>query len=466
MTGVARGQAFRASLAGRPVAVVGLARSGVAACRLLAALGARVTGTDAQPAARIGPAAAELAAAGIRLVLGPRLAEALAGVDLVVVSPGVPADHADLAAARRRGVEVIGEVELAWRASTAEVVAVTGTNGKTTTTTLVGVLLAETGRPVTVGGNIGRPLSADVLTLAPGALVVAEVSSFQLETADTFQPRVAALLNLTPDHLDRHRTFEAYAEAKARIFARQTPDDFAVVNADDPQAAALARRARSRLLWFSRTRVPDEGAAVRDGWVTVRLGGQEDPVCPVGEIALRGAHNLENVLAATACAAALGVPGVRLRPRLRAFRAVAHRLEWVRDRGGVAFYNDSKGTNVDATLKALAAFEEPVVLIAGGRDKGQSFEALGRAAAGRVKAAVLIGEGRRTIGPALAGVTPVHEADSLDQAVEAAAGLAGPGEVVLLSPACASFDMFRDYEHRGDEFKRAVLALPEGGHAA
>ena len=454
-----RGAAWRAALAGRRVTVVGLARSGVAASRLLVACGARVTATDAKPAEALEPAARGLAEAGVRLVAGGHPSDAFADAELCVVSPGVPGDHPALADCRRRGVPVIGEVELAYRATTADVLAVTGTNGKTTTTALVGALVAESGRPVVVGGNIGRPLAGDALAIPPDGLVVAEVSSFQLETIVTFRPRVAVLLNLTPDHLDRHRSLAAYADAKARIFLRQTADDWAVVNADDPGASALANRARGRLLWFSRRRPVGEGAYVADGWVTLRLDGAAQPICPVDEIVLRGTHNLENVLAATAAAAWAGVAPERLRAAIKAFRAVAHRLEWIRELAGVAFYNDSKGTNVDATLKALDAFREPIVLIAGGRDKGQDFGALAAAAAGRVKAAVVIGEGRATVGPALRRVTTVHEAESMGDAVGRAFGLAAPGEVVLLSPACASFDMFRDYEHRGDVFREAVLKL-------
>jgi UDP-N-acetylmuramoylalanine--D-glutamate ligase len=460
----ARGPLWRSALAGRRVTVVGLARSGVAACRLLLALGARVTGTDARSADRLEGEARGLNGEGVRLYLGEHPPEAFAAAELVVVSPGVPAAHPALTACRERQIPVIGELELAYRVMTADVVAITGTNGKTTTTSLVGALLARSGRPVVVGGNIGRPLAAEALTVPAGGIVVAEVSSFQLETTDTFRPRVAAILNVTPDHLDRHGSLAAYAEAKARILGRQTEDDWAVVNADDPGAAALATRARSRLLRFSRRETVSAGTWVRDGWVTLRLGGTDRPVCPVAEIRLRGDHNLENVLAATACAAALGVAPDMLREGVRAFRAVSHRLEWVRDRGGVAFYDDSKGTNVDATRKALASFREPIVLIAGGRDKGQTFEPLARAAAGRVKAAVLIGEGRATIGPALRAVTAVYEAGSMADAVQRAATLAGAGDVVLLSPACASFDMFRDYEHRGQVFKEAVLALGEPGH--
>ena len=456
-----RGRPWRESLAGRSVTVVGLARSGIAACRLLLALEARVTGTDTRAADTLPAETRALASEGVRLVVGGHPEEAFEEAELVVVSPGVPADHPALAGCRARGVPVLGEVELAYRTMTAEFVAITGTNGKTTTTALTGALLAESGRPVLVGGNIGRPLAAEALDFPSDGWVVAEVSSFQLETTDAFRPRVAAVLNVTPDHLDRHGTLAAYTEAKARIFRAQKAGDWAILNADDPGAASLASRIEARLLWFSRRQPVTRGTWVRDGWVTLRLGAEEQPVCAVGDILLRGAHNLENVLAATACAGALGVPPERISLAIRAFRAVPHRIEWIRDRGGVAFYNDSKGTNVDATLKALAAFDEPIVLIAGGREKAQRFDALADAARGRVKAAIVIGEGRATLGPALRAVTHVEDAASMADAVRRAAALAEAGDVVLLSPACASFDMFRDYEHRGAVFAEEVRALPE-----
>jgi UDP-N-acetylmuramoylalanine--D-glutamate ligase len=455
-----RGRPWREALAGRAVTVVGLARSGVAACRLLQALRARVTGTDARAEDALPPDARALRAEGVRLIVGGHPDEAFQAAELVVVSPGVPADHPSLAACRARGIPVIAEIELAYRTMTAEFVAVTGTNGKTTTTALTGALFAESDWPVFVGGNIGRPLAAEALRFPADGWVVAEVSSFQLETTDAFRPRVAAVLNLTPDHLDRHGSLAAYTDAKARIFRSQGPEDWAVLNADDPGAASLAARVGARLLWFSRREPVVEGAWVRDGWVTLRFRGIDTAVCPVGDIVLRGAHNLENVLAATACAGAVGVAPERLRRTIRAFRAVPHRLEWIRDRGGVAFFNDSKGTNVDATLKALAAFEEPIVLIAGGRDKAQRFAALADAARGRVKAAILIGEGRATIGPALRAVTRVEDAESMGEAVRRAAALAAPGDVVLLSPACASYDQYANFEERGEEFRRLVANLP------
>jgi UDP-N-acetylmuramoylalanine--D-glutamate ligase len=457
----ARGGPWRRALAGRRVTVVGLARSGVAASRLLRKLGAHVTGTDMRGPDAVGPEARALVRDGVELVLGGHPPAAFERAELVVVSPGVTAEHPALAGPRARGVPVLGEIELAYRTMTAEFVAITGTNGKTTTTALTGALLAESGRPLLVGGNIGRPLAAEALTFPDHGWVVAEVSSFQLETVDAFRPRVAAVLNVTPDHLDRHGSLAAYAAAKARIFRAQGPGDWGVLNLDDAGAAALAPDVSAQLLWFSRRGPVSRGAWVRDDWVTLRLDAEDQPVCPVSEVTLRGAHNLENVLAATACAGALGMPAAKLRAGIRAFQAVAHRLQWVRDRAGVAFYNDSKGTNVDATLKALAAFTEPIVLIAGGRDKGQRFDALATAARGRVKSAVLIGEGRATMGPALRAVTHVEEAETMAEAVRRAARLAGPGDVVLLSPACASFDLFRDYEHRGDVFAEEVRALPE-----
>jgi UDP-N-acetylmuramoylalanine--D-glutamate ligase len=449
-----RGRAYLATLAGRRVTVVGLAKSGIAAARLLAAAGAQVRGTDARPVAALGGEVAALAGLGVQLVDG---AAAFDGAELVVVSPGVPPDGEQLAPARARLVPVIGELELGWRALEAETIAITGTNGKTTTTALTGALLAEQPRPVFVGGNIGTPLATRALDFPADGLVVAEVSSFQLETIEAFQPRVAAVLNVTPDHLDRHRTFARYLDAKARIFMNQTPNDCAVLNADDEAASALASRTRGHVLWFSRRRRLDHGVFVHDGWLVARLNGHADPICPLSEIHLRGAHNVENVLAATACALWTGADVRAIRRAVGAFRAVAHRIEFVRDIAGVHFYNDSKGTNVASTIKALESFTERVVLIAGGKGKGQDFAPLADAARGRVGHAIVIGEDGGTIAAALAAAgVGVSAAETLASAVAAARAAAEPGDVVLLSPACASFDMFDNYEHRGDVFKELV----------
>jgi UDP-N-acetylmuramoylalanine--D-glutamate ligase len=455
-----RGRAWLASLAGRRVTVVGLARSGVAAARLLAQAGAEVTGTDARPLDALGREASGLRERGIRLLTNGAAERAFAGAALVVVSPGVPLDSPQLAPARAAGLPIIGELELGWRATEAETIAITGTNGKTTTTALTGALLAEQPRPVLVAGNIGTPLAASALTFARDGLVVAEVSSFQLETIDTFQPRVAAVLNITPDHLDRHGSFEAYVEAKARIFLNQTPSDCAVLNADDPAAAALAARTRAHVLWFSRRRPLDHGVFVRDGWVAAKLNGHVETIAPLAEVQLRGQHNVENVLAASACALWLGVGAAAIRRGIGRFRAVEHRIEFVRDLRGVQFYNDSKGTNVASTIKALESFDERVVLIAGGKGKGQDFAPLAETARGRVAHAVVIGEDGPRIAAALtaAGI-PVSAAATMQAAIDAARAQAQRGGVVLLSPACASFDMFDSYEHRGEVFKKLVGAL-------
>jgi UDP-N-acetylmuramoylalanine--D-glutamate ligase len=454
-----RGRAWLATLAERRVAVVGLARSGIAAARLLHDVGARVIGLDTKPLAALGREAAALRDAGVPILSGSP-AGAFVDAALVVVSPGVPLDSPQLAPARAAGVPIIGELELGWRAMEAETIAITGTNGKTTTTALTGALLAEQPRPVLVAGNIGTPLAAHALSFARDGLLVAEVSSFQLETIELFQPRVAAVLNVTPDHLDRHGSFEAYLEAKARIFANQLPTECAVLNADDPATVALAARARSHLLWFSRRRPLEHGVFVRDGWVAAKLNGHVEAICPLAEMQLRGQHNVENVLAATACALWVGVGAEAIRRAIGRFRAVAHRIEFVRDLRGVQFYNDSKGTNVASTIKALESFDEPVVLIAGGKGKGQDFAPLAATARGRVAHAVVIGEDGAKIAATLSAVgIPVSAAATMQAAIETARVQAGRGGVVLLSPACASFDMFDNYEHRGDVFKKLVGAL-------
>ena len=452
-----RGRGWLRSLAGRRVTVVGLAKSGIAAARLLHEAGAVVTAADAKPIEALGREAAALRDLGVRFVTGVPEADAAA---LIVVSPGVPLDSPQLAPARARGVPVIGELELGWRAMEADTIAITGTNGKTTTTALTGALLAEQPRPVLVGGNIGTPLAAHALGFPVDGLVVAEVSSFQLETIETFQPRVAAVLNITPDHLDRHGSFAAYVEAKARIFLNQTATDCAVLNADDEPTAALAARTRAHVLWFSRRRALAHGVFVRDGWVAAKLNGHVEEIVPLAEITLRGQHNVENVLAAAACALWLGLPAAAIRRAVGRFRAVEHRIEFVRDLRGVQFYNDSKGTNVDSSIKALESFPERVVLIAGGKGKGQDFGPLAAAARGRVGHVVTIGEDGPKIAAAMsaAGI-PSSAAPTMAAAITAALTNAQPGDVVLLSPACASFDMFNNYEHRGDVFKKLVGVL-------
>jgi UDP-N-acetylmuramoylalanine--D-glutamate ligase len=461
-----RGRAWLATLSGRRVVVVGMAKSGIAAARLLRAVGADVVAVDAKPLEALGREAAALAADGVAFVTDVGRDRAFDGAALAVVSPGVPLESPQLAPARARSVPIIGELELGWRAMQAETIAITGTNGKTTTTALTGALLAEQPRPVLVGGNIGTPLAARALTFPVDGLVVAEVSSFQLETIDTFQPRVAAVLNITPDHLDRHGSFPAYVDAKARLFLNQTSADCAVLNADDAPTAALRPRTRATVLWFSRQRPLDPGVFVRDGWVVAKLNGHVEAIVPLAEIALRGQHNVENVLAATACALWLGLDSAAIRRAVGRFRAVAHRIEFVRDVRGVQFYNDSKGTNFASTIKALESFGERVVLIAGGKGKGQDFAPLAEAARGRVGHAVTLGEDGPKIAAALHAVgIAVSAAPTLHAAVEAARAQAGPGDVVLLSPACASFDMFQNYEHRGDVFKQLVHQLEAVGGA-
>jgi UDP-N-acetylmuramoylalanine--D-glutamate ligase len=455
-----RGRAYLNSLRGKVVAVVGLARSGLAAVRLLHTAGARVVATDTKPLAALRSEVRDLARLGIRVLVGGAYPEIVRDAALVVVSPGVPPTSPQLAAARSSGVPVIGELELGWRAMEAETLAITGTNGKTTTTTLTGALLAEQPRPVLVAGNIGTPLAAHALTFPADGLVVCEVSSFQLETTEAFRPRVAAVLNITPDHLDRHGSFESYVEAKARIFLNQTEADCAVLNADDDVARGLANHTRARVVWFSRRRPLEHGVFVQDDWIAASLGGQVERIAPLSEIFLRGPHNVENVLAATACALWTGVAPAAIRRAIARFRGVPHRIEFIRDLKGIHYYNDSKGTNVDSTIRALESFDERLVLIAGGLGKGQDFRPLAQAARGRVAHAVVIGQDGPVIGAALGAVgIPVTAAVSLEEALQAARAVARPGDVVLLSPACASFDMFQDFEHRGDVFRGLVGGL-------
>ncbi len=456
-----RGPAYRRWLAGRTVSVVGLARSGIAAARLIHRLGGRVLASDSAPSASLPPEAWQLGREGCQVWTGGHPAEAFDDADLVVVSPGVPLTVPALAAVRDRGVPIIGELELGWLVMEADLIAITGTNGKTTTTALTGELLRGQVRPTLVAGNIGTPLSEHALDFPADGLVVAEVSSFQLESTVRFRPRVAAVLNITPDHLDRHGSFASYVEAKARLFANQTSADCAVLNADDPVVAGLAARAAGRVLWFSRLKPLEHGVFVADGWILAKLNGHVERVCPIAEITLRGLHNVENVLAATACALWTGMAPGAIRAGIAAFRGVEHRIERVREDRGVVFYNDSKGTNVASTIKALESFSEPVILIAGGKGKGQDFSPLEEAARGRVRHAVLIGVDRSKLRePLEAAGASTEDASSMEEAVRLASAAARAGDVVLLSPACASMDMFDNFEHRGLVFKAAVRTLP------
>jgi UDP-N-acetylmuramoylalanine--D-glutamate ligase len=454
-------------LAGKRVLIVGLGRSGVAAAQLCAARGARVTVTDKRAAADLAGALAALPASVSR-ELGGHRGETFRGAELIVLSPGVP-EIPELAAARAAGVAITGELELASRFVTAPIVAITGTNGKSTTTTLIGEMLRATGRPTFVGGNLGEPLAEAVGTPAagPDGFCVVEASSFQLETVATFRPRVAALLNITADHLDRYDGMDAYAAAKARIFAAQAADDFAVVNADDPLAARAAAGAPSRVLEFSLARAPRAGAWLEGGALAVRLPDQPPETYPAELPWLAGQrHNQANALASLLAARLAGASPQAARAGLLAFRPLAHRMELIATAGGVSYYDDSKGTNVGAVVAALAGFPRPVVLIAGGRDKGGDYGPLVEVMARVGRGAVLIGEAAEKMEAAFHERVPVQRAGTLEAAVDAARGLARPGDAVVLSPACSSFDMFRDYAHRAEVFRAAVARVAREGLAS
>jgi UDP-N-acetylmuramoylalanine--D-glutamate ligase len=353
---------------------------------------------------------------------------------------------------------VIGEVELAARFLPGPIVAITGSNGKTTTTTLVGEIMTAAGFPALVGGNIGTPAISLADHAKRDTVVVLEISSFQLETIQTFRPKVGVVLNVTPDHLDRHRTFEVYVEAKARIFENQQASDFAVLNADDPTCVAMAARTRAPVFWFSRQKEVQQGASVRDGNILFRDKTSQREIMQVSEIPLKGAHNLENVLAAVCASALMGCPPDKIRQAVCDFKAVEHRLEFVATIRGVDYYNDSKATNVDATIKALESFPANIHLILGGKDKGSDYGVLNDLLKQRVKRVYTIGAAAAKIESQVRDVEVVH-AETLENAIRKANAVAEPGDVVLLAPACASFDQFKNYEHRGGVFKEIVRGL-------
>jgi UDP-N-acetylmuramoylalanine--D-glutamate ligase len=447
------------------VLVVGLGKSGVASALFLEARGARVTVSDARRQQQLQDQIPALLDKGITVETGKHGERTFQNQDLIVVSPGVPIDLAQLARARRAGTPVIGEIELAARFLQGEIVAITGSNGKTTTTALTGEVIAAGGSKTLVGGNIGTPAISFVEQSTADTWVVLEISSFQLETIESFRPRISAILNLSPDHLDRHGSMANYFAAKARIFENQTAGDFAVLNADDEPTAALASGLRPGVYWFSRKREVERGAFVRGGQILFRDERGERAVMACGEITLKGAHNLENVLAAVVMGSLAGVEAARIRTAVKDFKAVEHRLEFVATIAGVDYYNDSKATNVDATIKALEAFAGGIHIILGGKDKGSDYSVLNRLLGERVRRVYTIGAAAHKIESQLASSVPITSSGTLGEAIRAASGNARPGEIVLLAPACSSFDQFHSYEERGRAFKAEVRALeaPSGG---
>ncbi len=448
-------------LKNKRVTVVGLGRSGVAAGRLLVREGAQVTLTDTKTEMELKPYLNQLPDTGVHVSLGGHDLKDFVQTDLVVLSPGVPLHLEPIRAARDKGIPVIGELELAFSRFKAPVLAVTGTNGKSTTTTLLGEMYKNQGRRVFVGGNLGTPLCEAVLSPLTWEAAVVEVSSFQLETVSDFRPRVAALLNITPDHLDHYQNFEEYYEAKLRIFQSQKPGDHAVLNWDDPITEKLISSGQltAQVHCFARMRPPVEGMVVSGEYLVYRDRKTERSLCKVGEIKIKGAHNLENAMAASLMALISGCEPRIIAETLRAFPGLEHRLEFVREIRGVRYFNDSKGTNVGAVLMSLESFREPIILIAGGLDKGSDFSPLRDPVRRMVRQVILIGKAKAKIREALDGCAPLEECSTLDEAVRLADRLGRPGNVVLLSPACASFDMFKNFEERGKAFKEAVACL-------
>ena len=442
------------TLKGKKVVVVGLGRSGEAATKLLVKEGAEVWVTDRRVKEELTSEIERLKDQSIHFELGGHPPSLFSGAALAVLSPGVPT-----ASLNSGGVPVIGEVELAFRYLSAPVAAITGTNGKSTTCALIGEIFKVWGKHVFVGGNFGVPLCAAAYSDEPWAWVVAEVSSFQMETITTFRPRIAVLLNMTPNHLDRYADFQDYVNAKLRIFSCQTADDYAVVNSDHETTAAYLSNLKSRVVGIGRKKRLSQGVWLEGDRLVSNLGGLRE-IIHRDEIPLRGEHNLENVMAAAATALLAGCPADIVRKGIRRFSGLEHRLEIACQRQGVLYVNDAKATTVSAVVCALKSFNEPVILIAGGQDKGVDFSPLRSVIQQKAKAVVLIGQAREKIRRAIEGTVPVHEEESLDDAVHRAAALAAAGDVVLMAPGCASFDMFLNFEDRGRQFKAVVAALP------
>jgi UDP-N-acetylmuramoylalanine--D-glutamate ligase len=451
-------------LKGKKIVVVGLARTGVAVARFLAERGALVTVTDMKDEAALAPYLEKLEGLHINRELGRHEEYSFLTADLIVVSPGVPMEIAPILLARARKRRVISEIELASCFIDAPMVAITGTNGKTTTTTLTGEIFRACGFNTFVGGNIGNPLIDLVSSGSKVERVVAELSSFQLEGIISFHPRVAVLLNITEDHLDRYSSFREYVDAKARVFENLTRSDFAVLNMDDPLVAAYAGKVRGRAVPMSRREELPQGIFYRDGNITFRWEGREERF-PTAGYRLKGVHNLDNIMAALAATLLLGCDAPRAQKAVEEFPGLPHRMELVATINGIPWYNDSKGTNVGSVVKSLESFDSGVTLIAGGRDKGGDYAPLAELLKERVAHMILIGESKEKIRSALGHLTDTRLADSLEEAVELAHTLTTSGGVVLFSPACSSFDMFRNYEERGERFASLARGIGDGGNS-
>ncbi|HET8923247.1 MAG TPA: UDP-N-acetylmuramoyl-L-alanine--D-glutamate ligase [Candidatus Acidoferrum sp.] len=445
-------------LRGKRVLVVGLARTGVATALFCAARGANMTATDTRPESEIGEALAPLHSAGVNVELGGHRLNTFLEQDLIIPSPGVPADATLLQAARAKRVPIWSEIELAYRFLNGRLIGITGSNGKTTTTSLIEHILKNAGFPTILAGNIGTPLISCVESTNDKTITVAELSSFQLELIESFRPSISVFLNLTPDHLDRHYTLEAYGAAKARIFENQTESDSAVLNADDP-ATTPYTPTRPQVYWFSRKQRVAQGAFVRGDEILFRYDGDEHAIMKLEGIPLAGAHNIENVLAAVAATGLAGATPAAIAKGVCSFAGVEHRLEFVAEIAGARYYNDSKATNVDATLKALEAFPGRILVILGGKDKGSDYTALQKPLRERAILGLLIGAAAEKIEKQIAGSVALDRAGTIERAVEIASHAARPGDIVLLAPACASFDQFQNYEHRGRVFKELVHQL-------
>ena len=447
---------------GRKVLVFGAGISGIGAAGLLEANGADVIlydGNEKLDPASLKEQLGEKSSAAV--LTGKLPQETITSLDMAVLSPGVPTDLPVVLAMKEAGVQVIGEIELAYQFGKGDVLAITGTNGKTTTTSLLGQIMKQAREEVYVVGNIGNPYTAVAGQMTEQAVTVAEISSFQLETIRGFRPKVSAILNITPDHLNRHHTMEAYIEAKENIAVNQTEDDFCILNYEDRLLREFGENLRAKVLYFSSQRKLEEGIFLEDGGIVLCLNGQKETICHVDELQILGTHNHENVMAAAAMAYVYGVPAQTIRKSVLSFGGVEHRIEYVAEKNGVAYYNDSKGTNPDAAIKGIRAMKRPTVLIGGGYDKDSEYTEWIESFDGKVKKLILLGQTREKIArdAKKCGFTDYVFADSFEEAVHMAVKEAVSGDAVLLSPACASWDMFPSYEVRGDKFKEIVNSL-------